>query len=208
MVEEVDQSTEFTKTTPPVNRCACPFFCPFIDKVVVERAPHDAQELTCRTVWKGNAVTSSVVLMPTTRLKELKALTELTAEICKLAREGIDDETIASQLSDKGFHSPTSNTLLASTVTNLRLRNGVRRTDRLHPRRKKGLISVPDLAKVLGKNRTWILERIYDGTIKVLMDPECHCYLFPNDEQTLELIKLQIAAYSDKKHGRGGHQHD
>ena len=52
----------------------------------------------------------------------------------------------------------------------------------------------------------WILDRIYDGTIEAVKDLDCHCYLFPDDEKTLEMIKQKIQAFEAKQHGRKGHQ--
>ena len=176
-----------------------------VDKVIVERSVQ-AEELTARIVWKGNQVTTSTVSMPTMRLNDMKNLEELTYKICTMAKNGIDDKSIASQLNEQGFRSPTSDKLLPSTVTTIRLRNGVHRTTFPHPRRKAGHMSVPDIAKATGKHRMWILDRIYDGTIEAEMDPDCHCYLFLDDEKTLEMIKRKIQVYEAKQHGRKGHQ--
>jgi hypothetical protein len=60
--------------------------------------------------------------------------------------------------------------------------------------------------KAFGKHRMWILDRIYDGTIEAVKGPDLHCYLFPDDERTLEVIKHKIQAYEAKQHGRKGHQ--
>lgn len=108
-----------------------------VDKVIVERSVQ-AEELTARIVWKGNQVTTSTVSMPTMRLNDMKNLEELTYKICTMAKNGIDDKSIASQLNEQGFRSPTSDKLLPSTVTTIRLRNGVHRTTFPHPRRKAG----------------------------------------------------------------------
>lgn len=68
----------------------------------------------------------------------------------------------------------------------VRLRQGVLRSRRQsHPRRIPGFLTVPQLTATLGLERSWIYDRIHNGTIQVTADAARKLYLFPDTPETL-----------------------
>ena len=86
----------------------------------------------------------------------------------------------------RGHHSPRHTTVLRSTVQIVRLRHRLLRNRRQsHPRRIPGFLTVPQVAAKLGLERSWIYDRIHNGTIQVTLDAERKLYLFPDTPETL-----------------------
>jgi predicted DNA-binding transcriptional regulator AlpA len=68
----------------------------------------------------------------------------------------------------------------------VRLRHGLSRNRRQsHPRQIPGFLTVPQLTTKLGLERSWIYDRIHNGTIQVALDAERKLYLFPDSPATL-----------------------
>lgn len=104
----------------------------------------------------------------------------------KLVSEGLSDKQIAAQLSSQGYRSPMGESLLPSTVAAIRLKNGVMRKPNLsRPRRVKGFLTVPQLAKTLGVPAYNIYDRINKGAIEVAKDSKAKLYLFPDQSTTI-----------------------
>ena len=72
----------------------------------------------------------------------------------------------------------------------VRLRHGLMRDrHQSHPRRVPGFLTVPQLTMKLKLERSWIYDRIHNGTIQVTFDPERKLYLFPNTPETLARLR-------------------
>ena len=85
-----------------------------------------------------------------------------------MARQGRSDEEIARCLTDRGHHSPRHTTVLPSSVRFVRLRHRLLRDRKQsHPRRIAGFLTVPQLIEKLNLERSWIYDRIHNGTIQV-----------------------------------------
>ena len=68
----------------------------------------------------------------------------------------------------------------------VRLRHRLLRDRRQsHPRRIPGFLTVPQLIEKLNLERSWIYDRIHNGTIQVALDAERKLYLFPDTPETL-----------------------
>ncbi len=110
--------------------------------------------------------------------------------ILRLAQQGKSDEEIAGYLTERGHHSPRHTTVLRSSVQIVRLRHGLLRDHRqAHPRQIPGFLTVPQLTAKLGLERSWIYDRIHNGTIQVTLDTERKLYLFPDTPETLTLFR-------------------
>jgi len=106
--------------------------------------------------------------------------------ILKLARQGKTDKDIAIVLATRGYHSPRDMTVLRSTVQIVRLRHGLMRNrSQSHPRQVPGFLTVPQLTTRLKLERSWIYDRIHNGTIQVALDPSQKLYLFPDTRNTV-----------------------
>jgi DNA invertase Pin-like site-specific DNA recombinase len=155
-----------------------------IDKVVVHRTAPDS--VHCRVVWRGGETTDADVAVTVGSWSRLAAGREIEESILRLAREGKSDEEIARYLTQQGHHSPRHATVLCSSVKIVRLRHGLFRDRRQsHPRRIPGSLTVPQLTAKLGLERSWIYDRIHNGTIQVALDAERKLYLFPDTPETL-----------------------
>lgn len=159
-----------------------------IDKVVLQRTARDLVQV--RVVWRGGATTSTDVAVSVGNFADLSGAKEMTTTILRLARTGTSDEEIAAQLTAAGHRSPQSKVVLPSTVKNIRLAHGLmQRPCQSHPRCVPGFLTVPQLIKKLGVPRSWIYDRIHNGTIIVDKDPKTGCYLFPDKPETLRKLR-------------------
>jgi DNA invertase Pin-like site-specific DNA recombinase len=155
-----------------------------IDKVVVDRTAPD--RVHCRVVWKGGETTDADLAVTVGNWSLLSGHQEMEETILKLARQGKTDEEIARHLSEKGHHSPRHVTVLPSTVRIVRLRHRLLRDRKQsHPRRIPGFLTVPQLTAKLKLERSWIYDRIHNGTIQVDLDATWKLYLFPDTPETL-----------------------
>jgi hypothetical protein len=155
-----------------------------IDKVVVHRTAPDS--VHCRVVWRGGETTDADVAVTVGSWSRLAAGREIEESILRLARQGKSDEEIAHDLTQQGHHSPRHTTVLCSSVKIVRLRHGLfRDRGQSHPRQIPGFLTVPQLTAKLGLERSWIYDRIHNGTIQVALDAERKLYLFPDTRETL-----------------------
>ena len=176
-----------------------------IDKVVIHRIADDSVQT--RVVWRGGATTSATIAVTVGALSRLSFATEMEATIEKMAHDGKSDEVIAQHLTAQGYRSPRSDTVLTSTVRQVRIKKRIlRRPDQSHPRRVPGYLTIPQLADKLGVSRMWIHDRIRTGTITAVMDPQAKCYLFPDSPKTLAELKSIISSFRSKMDCRRGHQ--
>jgi DNA invertase Pin-like site-specific DNA recombinase len=159
-----------------------------IDKVVLQRTAPDLVQV--RVVWRGGATTSKDVAVSVGSFAHLSGAKEMETIILRLARAGMADAKIATHLTAAGHRSPQSNVVLPSTVKGIRLAHGIlQRPSQSHPRRVPGFLTVPQLIKKLGVPRSWIYDRIHNGTITVDKDPKTRCYLFPDKPETLRKLR-------------------
>ena len=157
-----------------------------IDKVVIHRSQRDT--VHTRIVWKGSETTAIDLPIPVGSWRELSHSAELEQQIVHLHRQGLDDDTIAQQLTAQGYRSPMEATrLLPSTVKGIRLKHQLFVTrSQSHPRRISGSLTVPQVATALGVSPHWLYDRIKKGAIKADRDADTGLYLFPDTSETLE----------------------
>lgn len=157
-----------------------------IDKVVIHRSQRDT--VHTRIVWKGGETTTGDLPIHVGSWRELRYSAELEQHIVNLHRQGLDDDTIAEQLSAQGYRSPMDATkLLPSTVKGIRLKHKLFVTrSQSHPRRIPGYLTIPQIASELRISPYWFYDRIKKGTIRVSRDQTTGLYLFPDTPETLE----------------------
>ena len=72
----------------------------------------------------------------------------------------------------------------------IRLRHRLlRKRSQSHPRHIPGYLTVSQVARATGLTPHWIYDRIHNGTIEVVRDPETNLYLFPDKPETSTLFK-------------------
>lgn len=145
--------------------------------------------LHLRIVWKGGATTTQHIPLKISSIDRLSFAKELKEKIIEMATNSIPDDEIAKQLTQQGYRSPMSDKVLLSTVSRLRLSNGIYVVRGEKRRRVAGHITVTELAKELGVNLAWIYHSIYDKRLLISKDPKTKLYLFPDNEETIEKIK-------------------
>jgi hypothetical protein len=154
-------------------------------ETIIERArlrPHYGQE--------GGDTTAADLPVTVGALARLPFAKELEKEVVQPARQGWTDERIAERLTREGFRSPRCPTVLPSTVQIIRLRHRLFVTrSQSHPRRIPGYLTVPQLAEKSNVSPHWIYDRIHNGTIQVVKDPEWRLYLFPDRPATLARLR-------------------
>ena len=157
-----------------------------IDKVVVHRK--EQRELVhVRIVWRGGAISEHDVSVHVRSLSALSGYEEMEAQLLSFEESGKSDEEIADILTERGFHSPQSDKVLASTVKTIRLKNGrIHRFRKPRPRRVDGYLTTPQVAERLGVKPHWLYHLIKRGVIDIKRDPDKKMYLFPDRAQVIE----------------------
>lgn len=159
-----------------------------IEKVVIHRVRRDS--VCIRIIWRGGDTTTAEISIPVKSMVDMTDASQLEARIVELARQGVDDQGIAEQLTNEHFRSPMGSTLLSSTVKRIRLQHGIMiERHQSHPRQILGCLTVPQVAKTLQIPAHWIYDRIHKGTIEVSRDSTTNLYLFPDQPSTLAQFK-------------------
>ena len=170
-----------------------------IDKVVIHRIARD--HVQTRIVWKGGDTTTADIPVPVGALSDLSNAQELEKRVVDLSRQGLDDSTIAEQLTQEGFRSPLYPTLLSSTVKTIRLKHRIfQQRSQSHPRQIPGYLTVPQIAASLNISPHWIYHRIDNGSITITRDEATKLYLFPDKLDTLTQFQDLLAAKLKKLH--------
>ena len=160
-----------------------------IDKVVIHRQVQD--RVQTRIVWRGGDITTLEIPVPVGSFADLSTAAEMEKIIVDLSRQGKTDEEIAEHLTALGHRSPMqTDRVLPSTVQCVRLKHRVfQKRSQSHPRRVKGYLTIPQIARRLDISPHWVYDRINNGRIQVVKDPETRLYLFPDEPATLEMFK-------------------
>ena len=163
-----------------------------IDKVVLHRSPSDTVQV--RVVWRGGDSSSMAVGVPVRTMQQLHQFKQMQQEIARLCAQGRNDAQVARQLTQAGFRSPSSCTVLPGTVREVRLREGILLSPRQSRRRGiKGYLTVTQLARKLRIPGHWIYDRIHSGTIQVRKDKRSRTYLIPNTGKTVVQFRALLA---------------
>jgi len=160
-----------------------------IDKVVIHRLVPD--RVQTRIVWRGGDTTTLDIPVPVGSFADLSTAAEMEKIILALSRQGKPDEEIAEHLTALGHRSPMqTDRVLPNTVRIIRLKHGIfQKRSQSHPRRIDGYLTVPQIAQRLDISAHWVYDRIQNGRIQVVKDPETRLYLFPDEPATLEMFK-------------------
>jgi DNA invertase Pin-like site-specific DNA recombinase len=160
-----------------------------IDKVVIHRPVQDCVQT--RIVWRGGDITTLQIPVPVGSFADLSTAAEMEKIILNLSRQGKLDEEIAQHLTALGHRSPMqTDRVLPNTVKCVRLKHGIfQKRSQSHPRRIDGYLTIPQIAQRLDISPHWVYDRINNGRIQIVKDPETGLYLFPDEPATLEMLK-------------------
>ena len=94
------------------------------------------------------------------------------------------------QLTQQGYRSPKRPQVLPSTVNTIRLKHGLlHRRHQSHPRRRAGMLTVPQLARALAVTPQWVYHLMQRGVIVSTRDPTTGLSLFPDGPETITLLR-------------------
>jgi DNA invertase Pin-like site-specific DNA recombinase len=155
-----------------------------IDKVVLRRMAAD--RISMRIVWQGGEISELETEVAVYTHRVLARGAEMEARLLDLARQGVDDDIIATQLTREGYRSARCGHVPVDTVRHVRQHHRVlREWRRAHPRHVPGWLTMAELARRLQVSRDWIERRIRNGTIAIARDATSHRFLFPDTNDTL-----------------------
>jgi DNA invertase Pin-like site-specific DNA recombinase len=167
-----------------------------IDKVVLRRAATDC--ISARIVWRGGAVSDLEVAVAVSTYRVLPRGAEMEARLLDLARQGVDDATIAAQLTAEGHRSARCGHVPVDTVRHIRESHRVLRDWRpTHPWHIPGWLTLAELARKLQVSRDWIERRIRNGRIAIVRDAETRRFLVPDTDETLARFEALKAGAVD-----------
>jgi DNA invertase Pin-like site-specific DNA recombinase len=168
-----------------------------IDKVILQRVTRD--RITIRVVWRGGEISQLEVEPRVHAGSALSRGAEMEARVLELARQGIDDVTIAGILTQEGHRSARCIHVPASTVQHVRQRHRVLYDPRsMRERHISGWLTIASVAQSLQVSTSWVKRRIRNGIISVQRDPHDKRFLFPDTVES-------IAALQELKSGERDH---
>jgi DNA invertase Pin-like site-specific DNA recombinase len=163
-----------------------------ITRVICRKPAHDQVDI--RIVWVSGHYSDYQALLPVTDNIRVSGYEHLVERIEALWREGLDDDQIAAQLTQEGFHTARSRDVAPSAVRMIRLDQGwyqlVARS--WHALELDGYLTALGLAKKLGVDRDWIYYRLLNQTIDpqwVKRDPSGKVYLIRDDPELIEQLR-------------------
>lgn len=168
-----------------------------IDYVVLRRTPTNSIEI--KIVWVSGHYSVVEAHPPVYRTQDLYNIERMAERIHALWQDGKNDEAIAMQLTQEGFRSAPSLSVLPTTVLHIRLRQGWKAE---HPKiaaqiQLEGYLSITDLANQLSVHRSKIVRRIYNHTIpssEVIRHPVFKTsYLIRSSPELLERLKQDLS---------------
>lgn len=162
-----------------------------IGKVVLRRQTPDRVEV--RVVWISGHYTVVYVQPPILRQQDVVGYNEMVERIQALWEVGLSDEQIAAQLMAEGFHTARSTEVTPMAVQKVRLAQGWKLPLARHRSALEldGRLTTRGLAARLGAKRTWVYNRICDGSIDaryVTRHPQTSFFLIQDDPDLIEQL--------------------
>lgn len=106
---------------------------------------------------------------------------------------------MAQHRTQRGYRSPTSLTVLPSTVKSVRLRHGIlQQRHQSHPRQLAGYVTVPQRARTLQVSPHWLHDRLHNGRIPLPKERTTGLSLFPDHPPTIPQLQQLRAGTRDQ----------
>jgi hypothetical protein len=174
-----------------------------ISHVIVKRPVPD--QIEARVVWISGHYSDHTAITPVHSEQDVTGYDEMVDRIQELWKQGYNDDQMAAQLTEEGFHSARSPHVTSDSVMKIRLARkwylplaqmwGVEEVD--------GFLTTRGLANQLGLNSSTICRYIYRGIIPpedVTRDPASRVYLIRNDPQLVDHLR-ERAIEKKKRNG-------
>lgn len=166
-----------------------------IRQVIIRRPALD--QVAVRIVWISGCFSDHTGITPIWREQDVSRYEQMAERIQELCQQGYNDDRIAKQLTDEGFHSARLPQVTRISVMKVRLARKwhspfeqCRGKDSVGDR-----LTVNGLAKQLRTNESTIYRFIYRRIIPadcVIRNPQVGVYLIRNDEQLIERLRQRI----------------
>jgi hypothetical protein len=166
-----------------------------ISHVIVKRPVPD--QIEARIVWISGHYSDYTAITPVHSEKDVTGYDEMVDRIQELCKQGHNDDQMAAQLTEEGFHSARSPHVTSDSVMKIRLARkwylpraqmrGVEEVD--------GFLTTRGLARQLGLNSSTICRYIYKGIIPpedVTRDPASRVYLIRNDPWLVDQLHKRV----------------
>jgi hypothetical protein len=116
----------------------------------------------------------------------------------------MNDEGLAEQLNREGFFPCRGSRFTAQIVLKMRCRHQIWiRLGNLHKNPRSRGYTVPEMARLIDIDPSWIYRSISDGKIEITKDQQYGCYLFPRTRAAVrsmkQLRKNQVVQVSFRK---------
>jgi DNA invertase Pin-like site-specific DNA recombinase len=163
-----------------------------IAQVILTRETPD--QVAAKIVWVSGHYSLVYAQPPILREQDVTGYDEMVSRIESLWQQGLDDDQMAAQLTQAGFHTARSTEVGPDTVMKIRLAHGwhhnlARSRNALE---LDGHLTARGLAARLGVERTWVYNRLKRGIIDpsyVIRDPQSQVYLFKDDPELIAQLK-------------------
>jgi hypothetical protein len=172
-----------------------------ISHVIVKRPVPD--QIEARIVWVSGHYSDYTAITPVHSEKDVTGYDEMVDRIRELCKQGYNDDQMAAQLTEEGFHSARSPHVTAKSVMKIRLaRKWYLPLEQMRGvEEKDGFLTVRGLAKQLEVNISTIYRLIYKGVISaedVSRTPANGVYLIRNDRRLVERLRKRVIEQKKK----------
>jgi DNA invertase Pin-like site-specific DNA recombinase len=166
-----------------------------ISRVIVKRPVPD--QIKARIVWASGHYSDHTATTPVHSERDVTGYDDMVDRIQELWKQWYNDDQIAAQLTEEGFHSARSPHVTADSVMKIRLARKwySRRAQMQGVEEVDGLWTTRGLAKQLGVDSSTICRYIYKGIIPpedVTRDPASGVYIIHNDPQLVERLRERV----------------
>jgi DNA invertase Pin-like site-specific DNA recombinase len=159
-----------------------------IEGVNLLRRPDGTVQI--RIVWRGGLVSERIVRLPVFTLRDTELEAKLVKRIRQLTEEGMDNDGIAESLNREKFVPCRSASFTDKIVAKLKMRHGViSNLEKIRRGEVSWAYTLPEMARLIGIDPSWIYREIGRGTIKIDRDSRYGCYMFPKTRQIVERMK-------------------
>lgn len=143
-----------------------------------------------RIVWPGGLVSERIARLPVFTFRDTELEAQIVERIHRWSDEGLENVEVAERLNDENFIPCRGACFTARIVAKLKMRHGViSNPEKVRRGDVSWAYTVPEMARLIGTDPSWIYRKIGDGTIKIRRDLRYHCYLFPRDTKTAHAMK-------------------
>jgi len=163
-----------------------------ITRVILKREAADRVEV--RIVWVSGHYSVRYARPPIYRQHEVTGYADMVQRIQALWEQGLDDEQMATQLTNEGFRSARTLDVSPITVGKIRRKQGwpLMLEQSRNALQLQGQWTPRGLAAHLGVERTWVYRRLSNGTIPsqyVTRHPQAGVYLIQDDSELIDQLR-------------------